>query len=67
MNYEKSILMALLYLVDATPAHKIGSAILSNMLGMGGEHAQKQHLKHILEDRLEAIDKAEKLWEETAQ
>ena len=64
MSYEKMVLMALLYLVDATPAHKIGSALLSNILGSGGEHAQKQHLKHILEERIDKINKAEQLWKD---
>ena len=65
MSIEKMVLMALLYMVDATPAHKIGSAILSNTLGAGGEHAQKQYLKHILEERLQYMNDAEKLWKET--
>jgi len=65
MSYEKMVLMALLYLVDATPAHKIESDLLSNMLGPRFERAQRQNLKNLLEYRLECIENAEKLWKET--
>ena len=67
MSIEKLTIMALLFLVDATPAHKIGSPALSKTLGPGDKegYVHKQYLKKLLEDQLEYMNKTEKLWEET--
>ena len=62
---EKLILMALLYIVSATPAQKDLPAVLKNALGPGNEYSRKWCLVTKIEDRLTDIMVSEKLWEET--